>query len=103
MRNESKNRTVPYIFTRELTERLFDQFSVPVLYCLPCRVCLFQVKLLVNEMQIQICSLFIMPLGTLTLVAKTLFCPDLCSSEESDEKLSKSKNDSAGKLLCCLI
>lgn len=54
-------------------------------------------------MQIQICSLFIMPLGTLTLVAKTLFCPDLCSSEESDEKLSKSKNDSAGKLLCCLI
>lgn len=71
MRNESKNRTVPYIFAREVAERLFGQFSVPVLYYLPCQVCLFQVFLLVNEMQIKICSLFMMPLGTLTLVAKT--------------------------------
>lgn len=43
------------------------------------------------------------PWGTLTLVAKTSFCPDLCCSEESDDKLSKPKNDSAGKVIYFLI
>lgn len=38
-------------------------------------------------------------LGSFSLVTKIFFCPDFCCSEESDDKLSKSKNDSAGTLV----
>ena len=47
------------------------------------------------------CKIFaplIIPWDMLTVIAKTFFfSPYLCFSEESDDKLSKSKNDSAGK------
>ncbi len=66
------------------------------------RYCLFEC-LLVNDMLVEICALFMISLGARNRVAETLFCPDLCFSEESDDKLSKSKNDSAGKSVLCLI
>lgn len=37
------------------------------------------------------------------LFINIVLCPSLCFSEESDDKLSKTKNDSAGKWSCRLI